>query len=385
MSAADPQVRRTVTSPKVVPLLIKEPVMKRLLLCCAATGLLAMGSIGHAAEWGLKEGSPNLKSANTLVFGPDGILFVGDAKAAAVVAIATGDTKARTEAAQVNVEDIGQQVAGLFDSPGSTITDLAVNPLSGNIYLSVATKSGAALVRVNDAGKLSRVSLDGVPYARVELRGAPEDKVVKRGRREMNLRDDAITDLAWVNGKVIVSGLSNEKSAVREIAFPFLESDTGSSIEIFHGAHGKVEDYAAIRTFVPFNIDGEPSLLAGYVCTPLVKFPLDGLKAGKTTKATTVAELGNRNRPLDMIVYEKDGQEWLLLANSARGVMKISTKDIAENKGITERVNGTAGQPYETIESWKGVEQLDKQGSGHAVILVAESETKQDLKTVALP
>jgi hypothetical protein len=363
---------------------MKEPEMKQLLLCCVATGLLAMGSASQAAEWGLKKGSVKLQSAGTLAFGPDGILFVGDAKAAAVLAIDTGDSKGRADRAQVNIENVNQQIAGLFDFPGSKISDLAVNPLSGNIYVSVSTKGGAALVRINDAGKLSRVSLSDVAHARVDLPGAPEDKVVRRGRRESNLRNDSVTDLAWVDGKVIVSGLANAKSSVREIAFPFVKSDTGSSIEIYHGAHGKLEDYSAIRTFVPFNINGEPSLLAGYVCTPLVKFPLDSLKTGEKTRGTTVAELGNRNRPLDMIVYEKDGQEWLLLANSARGIMKISTKDIAKNPGINERISGTAGQPYDTVD-WKGVVQLAKQGDGHAVILVQASETEQHLKTVALP
>lgn len=357
--------------------------MRQLLLCCVMAGLL--GNTGQAADrWGLKEGPVKLQSATTLAFGPDGILFVGDTKAASVVAISTGDNKGREKAAAINVEDIGSQVSGLFDSPGAEITDVAVNPLSKNVYLSVSIKGSGALVRVTESGKLSLVSLKNVAHARVDLPGAPEDKIIRRGRREYNPRNDSITDLAWIDGKVIVSGLSNTKSAVREIHFPFVASDTGSSIEIFHGAHGKVEDYSAIRTFVPFNIDGEPSLLAGYVCTPLVKFPLGGLKAGEKTRATTIAELGNRNRPLDMIVYEKGGQEWLLMANSARGIMKISTKDIARNKGITERVSGTAGQPYDTID-WKGVVQLDKLDEAHAVILVAESDTLHHLKTVELP
>jgi hypothetical protein len=363
---------------------MKEPEMKQLLMCCIATGLLAMGSVAQSAEWGLKKGSLTLQSAGTLTFGPDGILFIGDAKAAAVVAIDTRDAKGSAKRADVDIENVNKRVAGLFDSPGSVISDLAVNPLSGNIYVSVKTKAGAALVRIDGTGKLSRISLSDVLHAQVDLPGAPEDKVVKRGRRERNLRNDSVTDLAWVDGKVIVSGLSNSKSAVREIAFPFVKSDTGSSIEIYHGAHGKLEDYSAIRTFVPFNIDGEPSLLAGYVCTPLVKFPLKGLKAGEKTRGTTIAELGNRNRPLDMIVYEKGGQEWLLLANSARGIMKISTKDIAKNPGINKRISGTAGQPYDIIP-WDGVVQLDKQGDGHAVILVQDGETAQHLKTVELP
>ena len=63
-----------------------------------------------------------------------------------------------------------------------------------------------------------------------------------------------------------------------------------------------------------------------------------------------------------MIVYEKDGKDYLLLANSSRGVMKISTEQIDEAESIVAPVpdGGKKGLPYETIESWTGVEQLDR-------------------------
>ncbi len=56
----------------------------------------------------------------------------------------------------------------------------------------------------------------------------------------------------------------------------------------------------------------QPHVLAAYTCTPLVKFPLSDLKPGEKVKGTTIAELGNRNRPLDMIVYQKDGKDYVL-------------------------------------------------------------------------
>jgi hypothetical protein len=141
-----------------------------------------------------------------------------------------------------------------------------------------------------------------------------------------------------------------------------------------------------VRTFVPFTIDGEPTLLAGFTCTPLVKFPLDSLKSGQKVRGTTVAELGNRNQPLDMIVYKKDGKNFLLLSNSARGVMKISTEKIRENAGLSEPVRGggTAGQPYETIKELQGVEQMDRLNDDYAVVLI-KGEGGSDLKTVELP
>ena len=146
--------------------------MKHLLLCCVAVGLLA--SVGQAADkWGLKEGPVKLQSASTLAFGPDGILFVGDTRAAAVVAISTGDSKRVEKAGVVNVEDISKLVGGMFDSPGAKITDVAVNPLSKNVYLSISIKNRGALVKLTESGKMSLVSLKDVAHSRVDLPGAP--------------------------------------------------------------------------------------------------------------------------------------------------------------------------------------------------------------------
>ncbi len=63
------------------------------------------------------------------------------------------------------------------------------------------------------------------------------------------------------------------------------------------------------------------------------QIPVAELTKGKKTKGTTVAELGNRNTPLDMFLYEKNGQTYLLMANSARGVMKIPTKESTSKRG----------------------------------------------------
>ena len=60
-------------------------VFGALSICLALTCTTVM-----AAEWGLKKGEVELQSARSLAFGPDGILFVGDAQAATVYAIDTG-------------------------------------------------------------------------------------------------------------------------------------------------------------------------------------------------------------------------------------------------------------------------------------------------------
>ena len=111
------------------------------------------------------------------------------------------------------------------------------------------------------------------------------------------------------------------------------------------------------------------------------------MKSGEKTRGTTVAELGNRNKPLDMIVYKKEGKDFLLMSNSARGVMKISTDGITKNAGLTEPVKdgNTAGQKFETIKELEGVVQLDRLNEDHAVVIVQAAGGSQDLRTVALP
>ena len=99
---------------------------------------------------------------------------------------------------------------------------------------------------------------------------------------------------------------------------------------------------------------------------------------------TTVAELGNGNRPLDMILYQKDGKDYLLMANSRHGILKVPTENIGKIEGITERIQGTAGVAAQKVEELKGVVQLDKLDKNHALVLVTEGGS-QNLETIALP
>ncbi|MBX9788105.1 MAG: hypothetical protein K2Y37_04260 [Pirellulales bacterium] len=142
-----------------------------------------------------------------------------------------------------------------------------------------------------------------------------------------------------------------------------------------------------VRAFVPLVIDGEPTLLAGFTCTPLLRIPIKSLEPGAKVRGTTVAELGNRNRPLDMIVYEKDGARYVLMANSARGVMKITLDKVGDNPGLSEPVKGggTPGQPFETIAELPGVEHLAQRDDAHAIVLARGENGALDLRTITLP
>jgi len=359
-----------------------------LTIVLAGLSLTAAMARGAEPTASLKQGTPDLKSAGPLTFGPDGILFVGDTMGAALFAIDTGDHTSASEKRPVQLNDVAGKIAAVLgtNSKQIMINDLAVNPRSGNVYLSVSRGRGPdaipVLIRVQPNGKLEDVSLEKVRFAKAEIPNAPDTKSERQ-------RVQSITDLAFADGRVFVAGLSNEEFSSRLIAIPFPfsgEGADGAAIEIYHGAHGRFETKSPIRTFVTYKIQNEPYMLAAYTCTPLVKVPVSDLKSGAHVKGTTIAELGNRNNPLDMIVYQKGGKDFLLMTNSSRGVMKIPTEGAGSAGGITQPVRdgGTKGLGYATISSLKGVEQMDQLDDRRAVILV-KSTDGQNLETIDLP
>lgn len=356
------------------------------LACCALTAQAER-------KFGLEMGSPGLKSAGALAFGPAGILFVADAKQATVFALDTQDTQGDPSGVKFEIKGLNKAVADLLGAEvrDVSINDLAVNPLSGNLYLSVSRGRGPeatpVLLRVDGANRISEFGLKSVSFSKATLPNPPADAVTGSGRRRRNNRTQSITDLGFVRGQLFVAGLSNEEfaSKLTAIPFPFKAASGGTSVEIYHGAHGAFETRSPVRTFTSYKIGNENHLLAAYTCTPLVKFKVSDLKPGKKLKGTTIAELGNRNNPLDMFVYQKGGKDYLLIANTSRGVMKVTTDKIGEIEGITNRVSGTAGLTYETIDALKGVTQLDKLNGTHAVALVVDDSGAANLTTIALP
>jgi hypothetical protein len=361
--------------------------IRLVILTLAGVLISAAAALAADPKAGLQVGTPDLKSAGPLAFGPDGILFVGDTKGAALFAIATGETAKSGEKRPVEVADVTGKIASALGTKADAImiNDLAVNPLSGNVYLSVSRGRGPdatpVLLRINAEGKIEEVPLANVQFSKTELPNAPSSG---------NARNESITDIAFADGRVFVAGVSNEEWSSRLIAIPFPFSTGGfdaAAIEIYHGAHGKFETKAPIRTFVTYRLREQPYMLAAYQCTPLVKLPVADLKAGAHVKGTTIAELGNRNRPLDMIVYQKDGKDYLLLTNNSRGVMKIPTDGAADASAINEPVRGggTKGLGYETIANLKGVVQMDQLDNGHAVILQQDANGPVNLKTIELP
>ncbi|HMC77031.1 MAG TPA: hypothetical protein VKH34_07850 [Vicinamibacterales bacterium] len=359
-------------------------------------GLVAVAAVAVVASWtaartgvtaAAPETGPALESVGPLTFGPDGMLFAADPKGATIFALDLGAQANGGKAGAADVAAIDGKIAALLGTETSAIavTDLVIHPKTHNAYIAVMRGTGAdakpALLRVDGDGKIQPIALDKVAYTKVSLTNAPAPA---EGRR--NPRVDSVTDMAFVSGKLIVAGLSNEEfsSKLRSFAYPFVAADPGTSVEIFHGNHGQLETRAPVYTFIPYTIDNKPYVIASYTCTPLVRFSMDTLKGSKVV-GTTIAELGAGNRPLDMILYKKDGKEFLLMSNNSRGVMKIPTADFGTAPAITAKVTTeTGGIAYEKITSMAGVEQMDLLDAQRSIVL-ARTASGLNLSAVALP
>jgi len=338
-----------------------------------------------------------LQSAGSLAFGPQGVLFVGDPKAAMVYAIATNESLGKSTVVSdwtgASVDDVRVAIAMAAgngaDASAVQLIDVAVDQEAGNAIASASVQDKAMLFQLMPGGNAKAISLDKVLASKVAVPDPPADAITGEGRRKSNKRMESITDVAWAEGRVLVSGLTGQEGASTVLAFdfPFRGKSVGTDLEIYHAAHGRVEETAAVRTFVPMMIDGKPSLLAGFTCTPLVQFSLSDLQAGNKVKGKTVAELGNRNKPLDMIPYEKDGHPYLLVANSARGLMKVEVANIASQEALNAPVpdGGTEGLSFEKLDSIEGVVQLAKIDDSHC-LMISESPSKQlRMTTFVLP
>ena len=353
--------------------------------------LLTPFSTGFASDGDLTEGfitgNPQIQSINAMAFGPQGILFIGDSRSASIVAIETKDQMTRGTEEAVNIRNLDQKIADLLGTTADKvhIQDMAVNPESKTIYLAVHLEDGSPVLLKTNGAELAHVSLEEVSYSQSALVNAvAEDAKDRRGR---SLRHWSISDMAYSKGRVMVSGLSNEEfsSTFRSIPFPFKEDQMYASLEIYHAAHGQYETHSPIKTFMPYEFEGKEHLVASYTCTPLVIFPMDELTTGKHTKGRTVAELGNRNTPLDIISYMKNDKPYILMANSSRALMKIDPAKVVQYKDyLTEPVrenSATAGIDFITLP-YVNVQQLDNYNDQFVLIVQRSANGSLNLQTV---
>ncbi len=346
--------------------------------------LAAFKPLVNNSPYGFTKGTPEIKSISALSFGKNGVLFIGDSKAASIFAVETKDTKKLETASPVDISEIDQKIADALGTlkENITITDLAVNPVSKKLYVAIQHSDGTPAILKISNEKIEFLSLKDVNFSSMALNDVyAEDAKDARGRP---MRVSTISDMRFDNDHILVSGLSNKEfsSTFRSIQFPFVDKQEQASLEIYHAAHGRYETASPIRTFTTGMINGKNYLIASYTCTPLVLFPLDELVAGKHVKGRTVAEMGSGNTPIDMTTITKDGENYLVMANTARSVTAVNYKNIAAFEGtLTEKVATTAGTPFVLLPSLTKVVQMDNLDSKKVVILQKKENGSMELMT----
>lgn len=323
----------------------------------------------------------NVQSISAITFSPEGVLFIGDSKAATVFAVQTKDTKAKS--APSEIKNIDQKIAAALGTEVAniTITDMAVNPVSKQLYIAVQTKEGNPVLMKLEGEKLQAVALKDLSFTSTVINSAPgEDAKDGRGR---SLRISSITDLGYADGKLLLSGLSNRefKSSFKSIPYPFTSKQDESTLEIYHASHGRYETEAPVKTFTTATINGKKYLVASYTCTPLVLFAMDELKPGAHVKGRTVAEMGAGNSPVDMFTVGEGKDAYLVIANTRYPLAKVEYKNIAAFEGtLTEPTKGTSGVAF-TATTLTNVLQVDKIDDNQMVMIQKKSNGDVDLLT----
>jgi hypothetical protein len=377
--------------------------MRLLFYIAAAVTVAAVGSAAPAAVGSFSDGAVKAKSYSKLAFSPDGILFVGDSIGARIYALDLGDRQRVDAVKPLDVGDVEGKIAAMLggDPRDVMIHDMAVNPMSKNIYLTVSrgrrsftgqwqlpndVANASVLLRVTPGGAIEEVRLDRVKLSALDIANPVNDKA-EVDWKKVKQRVDTISDMVFIDGKLYVAGLSNEEfsSTMRIYPFPFDGTGTSTTLEIYHGAHAKWETDSPIRSFLPYRIQGKSYLMASYLCTPLVLFPLDSLKDKTHVKGTTIAELGYGNYPIDMVAYRSQGKDYVMIVNSTRGLMQIKAEDLQKPaSAITTPVPPGSGTPAEHLRG-QGVMQVENYGDNYLLRLARNTFTgEMTLSTVAL-
>lgn len=316
----------------------------------------------------------SLSSAGALAFDTGNTLFVGDAKAGLVHAFDLTNAltdqadyqlgRAQTFEGRTIFNHLDVEIAALLgvEAADIAINDMVVHKPTKQIFLSVHRGHGpdaeAVVIAVNN-GALELVDLAAAEHSSMSVGPVPTAETLEFGQ---SLNTLAITDIDYYNGELFVAGVSNEEfsSKLRRIPFPFTNEISTSSIEIWHAVHAQYETRAPIITQTIAELDGEPTLIAIYACTPIVRIPLAELTDGAEVRGTMIGEMGFGNTPLDIVPYVNgwDGTSNVVVTNTNRSAASINLEAIASADAMPH------GEGVQNVFSVEGVYQFPLPMSG---------------------
>ncbi len=302
----------------------------------------------------------SLVSAGAMTFGADDTLFVGDTFGGKIVAFDLSGIladqsdyvlgRAETFEGRPIVEDLLGTLGAQMAAPASqiTINDLAVHAptqqvvLSGHRGLGPDAMPFLALV---DQGEVRIIDHASLPATEHTLQGPASAGSLEFGQP---IQSYAITDIDYYQGELFVAGVSGENfnSALRRVQYPFGSGDaTETQVEIWHAVHAQWETRAPIIAQTIAELDGEPTLIAVYACTPLVRIPLSDLTDGNLIRGEMIGELGYGNTPIDIVEFTNpmDGSQNVLVTHTHRSANQIPLTQIAAAEPMPVEVPNNFG------------------------------------------
>ncbi len=349
--------------------------------------------------------SAALKSAGALAFDTGNTLFVGDGKAGVVHAFDLTEIvddqrdyqlgRAQTFEGRTIFNNLDAEIAALLgvEAADVVINDMVVHKPSKQVFLSVHRGHGpeaeAVIVAVTQ-GNLDLVDLGFANHTSISVGPVPTTETFEFGQPLNTL---AITDIDYYNGEIFVAGLSNEEfsSKLRRIPFPFTDEVSTASIEIWHAVHAQYETRAPIISQTVAELDGVPTLIAIYACTPIVRIPLAELTDGAEVRGTMIGEMGFGNTPLDIVPYVNawDGSENVVVTNTNRSAAALNLEAVANapemphGEGV-EPVFSTAGV-FQFPLPMSGTLHLDTLDETYAVVVRRSPEDTRNIQLHTLP
>ena len=106
-------------------------------------------------------GKAAIESMSVMTFGPEGLLFIGDSKAGKIFSLDLGDREKNDSQERFVMEDIETKLGSALGVGPKEIVihDMAVNPISQNIYLAVSRTDAMQLGYWKQANDLAYATI----------------------------------------------------------------------------------------------------------------------------------------------------------------------------------------------------------------------------------
>lgn len=282
-----------------------------------------------------RAGEP-IRSATKLSFGDANTLFVADWRSAKIHAL-TLSASAPALGEPFNLKDVQGPIAKALHVDPSRLRfeDMVVRPGTELAYVALTVSHGAsasepALVSIDARGRVKVIDLKRVASRSVTITDPPAADL--KLWRTLPGQSLTVTDMTVHADKLYVAGLSNRSfaSTLRIYELPFNGRSSATTVEMYHPVHDQIETRAPIRTMAIMDIDGTPTLVAAYTCTPVVAIALTDLKDGAHVVGKTIGEMGWGSEPIDLLAFSTGGADYALLLNSSRAADLIPLAAIAE-------------------------------------------------------